>query len=140
MKPSFIPLINHSLTTQQKKEIHTKLECQKVVNPPQKIQNLWKNISPDGPLNREEMEMIVNFIQENTQPQDFVLVQGDFGATFYIADFCLKNNLVPMYATTKREYNEKTGPNGTVERYHLFRHVQFRKYIPWEQNDGPRNC
>lgn len=30
------------------------------------------------------------------------IIQGEFGSTFMLVDFAVKNQLVPLYATTKR--------------------------------------
>jgi len=59
---------------------------------------------------------------------DFVLIQGEFGATYFTVDFCFQNNLIPIYATSKREYREEPQQDGSVVRVHRFKHVQFREY------------
>jgi hypothetical protein len=55
-------------------------------------------------------------------------VQGDFGATFYVVDFCLKNNLIPVYSTSRRISVEKNGNNNKIVKTNIFEHVTFRRY------------
>ena len=79
------------------------------------------------------LQDLISWLKINARKSDYVLVQGDFGATFLIVDFCLKNDLIPIYSTTKREVitEIKNGENIKVSR--LFTHVRFRKYERWIQ-------
>ncbi len=54
-------------------------------------------------------------------------MQGEFGSTFMLVDFALKNNLVPLYATTRRVAEEKR-EGESVFREYIFEHVCFKKY------------
>ena len=70
---------------------------------------------------------IKNWLATNAKSDDIVLVQGDFGATFMIVDYCLDNNLIPIYATTKRNV-EETILNENIISKRKFSHVLFRLY------------
>ena len=58
---------------------------------------------------------------------DYVLVQGEFGAVFYMVDYCFKTGRIPVYAATKRVVQEhKNGDKITSKR--VFEHTCFRRY------------
>ncbi|MBZ4644003.1 MAG: hypothetical protein JG767_1612 [Deferribacteraceae bacterium] len=127
MKALFL-IFSHSLTNKQINEINTKLKVDKIVNLPDNLQKLWSQIPPEGGLPVNEVKKITNFLGNNAKSGDYVLIQGDFGATFFVADFCLKNFLVPIYSTTKRISVEKEDKYGKISKTSIFEHLNFRKY------------
>jgi len=128
-------LLNHSLTDAQNREISEKLQVSKVEIPPSTLKILWENISPEGELKLNSLNRLVEWLRRVSNPGDYVLVQGEFGATYYIVDFCFENDLIPIYATSKRVYSEKNLSSEDVLREHLFKHVNFRKYVRWRKID-----
>ena len=82
-------------------------------------------INPEG----ENCRIIKNVILwlKNTNKNDVLIVQGEFGSTFMIVDFALKNNLIPLYATTKRIAKENI-EGEIVHREYIFEHVCFKEY------------
>jgi len=68
-------------------------------------------------------------LQNRGEKENFCLIQGDFGATFYLVSWCFKNGFVPIYLTTKRVAKEVVRSDGTVELLKVFRHGRFRRYI-----------
>ena len=131
MTRNFIVLMNHDLTQRQLSEVNTVFGLVQLVVPPDEIRTFWENISPEGELEKIDLNRVVEFLQKAACTGDFVLVQGEFGAVFYIVDYCFKKGLIPVYSTSKRNYNENKHINGSIERRHIFRHVCFRKYIRW---------
>ncbi|MCD5406943.1 MAG: CRISPR-associated protein Csx20 [Desulfotomaculum sp.] len=54
-------------------------------------------------------------------------MQGEFGAVFYMVDYCFKTGRIPVYAATKRVVQEhKNGDKITSKR--VFEHTCFRRY------------
>ncbi|HAA63816.1 MAG TPA: hypothetical protein DCE04_00875, partial [Thermoanaerobacter sp.] len=98
---------------------------------PDNLKIHWSGISPYDDSLTFCLQDLISWLKINARKGDYVLVQGDFGATFLIVDFCLKNDLIPVYSTTKREVitEIKNGENIKVSR--LFTHVRFRKYERW---------
>jgi len=132
MKTLFL-VFSHNLTNEQIKDAKTSLKVDNFVYLPEKLQKIWSNISPSENLNLFE---IVSWLKQKATQNDFVLIQGEFGATFYLVDFCLTNNITPIYATNKRVSKEILKPDGTIEKISIFKHISFRKYKKWEkQND-----
>jgi hypothetical protein len=119
---------SHQLTKPQQDELINKFKVNKIVYLPEKLQNIWSNISPELPSIRCYLRDILSWLKQNSNPKDLVLVQGELGAVFLTVDFCKKVGLVPIYSTTKREAVEKRLPDGTVQTKRIFAHVRFREY------------
>ena len=59
---------------------------------------------------------------------DYVLVQGDFGACCLMVDYARRLGLLPIYSTTRREVHEECLKDGSIRLVRSFRHVRFREY------------
>ncbi|HQM85960.1 MAG TPA: CRISPR-associated protein Csx20 [bacterium] len=129
--PNLFLLFSHSLTPEQEHEIEKKLKVGFITPLPTDIQKIWSNIKPKGELDIEPLKEITSWLEDFATMGDFVLIQGEFGATVYLVNFCFDAGLIPIYATTKRVYEEHTNSDGTVERKHIFKHVNFRRYVKW---------
>ena len=124
MKKAYV-LLNHELTLKQGEELKQKFLVDKIVYPPKEITVSWLQINPEG----ENCRIIKNVILwlKNTNKNDVLIVQGEFGSTFMIVDFALKNNLIPLYATTKRIAKENI-EGEIVHREYIFELVCFKEY------------
>ena len=60
--------------------------------------------------------------------EDYVLIQGDFGATWIMVKHAFALGLVPVYSTTERQAAETVAADGAVQLVHTFRHRRFRRY------------
>ena len=127
MKTLFL-IFNHTLTQKQKTDAQVSLGIANFKALPQTLLNAWANVDPKGELNLEAFDKIVFWLSENSSRNDFVLVQGDFGATFYLVDYCFKKGLIPIYATTLRATTEYIDGREQVKKISQFEHVSFRKY------------
>lgn len=126
-----LTVISHTLMEEQIEEAKNRLKVDSIVSMPEDINNIWSNISPFGCLPTDQIESIVKWIEKESNKGDYVLIQGDFGATYYIVDYCIKNSRIPIYATTERQVEEYIN-DGAVEVKRIFKHVNFRKYIPYD--------
>ena len=79
----------------------------------------------------EVVESVVSWLNGESAPGDLFIIQGEFGSTFTLVDFALKNGLVPLYATTRRVAKESRSGE-TVRREYVFEHVCFKKYQYFE--------
>jgi len=125
---NLLVLFNHTLTAAQKADARASLGVAEIVLPPDGIRELWSQVPPDAESLRDYLAPVWKWLSERATPGDFVLVQGEFGATFLMVNFCLKRGLVPVYSTTARQAVEKRLPNGRVQIQHTFQHVRFRRY------------
>ena len=123
--PKCLILLNHSPTEEQLTDIKQRFKAEPIATPSE-IKALWAQIPPEG--ESVDLSPVTDWIAREAKSGDVVWVQGEFGATFYIADYCMKNQLIPVYATTKRIAKEQKEADGTIKRTHLFRHVGFRVY------------
>lgn len=126
MKKTFC-LLNHTLTKNQLAELKEKFASQEIIYPTEEIKNLWSQISPEKD-SAEIIEAVVSWLKTvGAKDGDLFIIQGEFGSTFMLVDYALKNHLVPIYATTKRISKEMR--NGEkVQREYIFEHVQFKMY------------
>ena len=123
---SIFLIFSHKLTDSQIEELKgvgiSNFECL-----PRNLQAIWSGVPPDKESLKGYLKPIFEWIKSKAKPNDWVLVQGDFGAVCLVVDFCFKNSLVPVYATTKRNTIEKM-ENGKLIKVSQFEHVRFRKY------------
>ncbi len=94
---------------------------------PQELQKKWSNV----PAKLENLDNFMvdfeNFVKANAKEGDFALVQGDFGVTYKMIEFCKKEGIRAVYATTKRIAKEMIA-DGRVVKNSIFKHVRFREY------------
>lgn len=120
-------IMSHKILEKQVMEVKEKMGVDNILEMPDELKNIWSNISPYGPLPVTSLEKIIKWIQDESQEGDYVLVQGDFGSTYYIVNYCFKKGRIPIYSTTARKVEEKV-ENGVVKTSRVFEHINFRKY------------
>ena len=125
---SLFLLFNHTLTSLQRDDACKSLSVEKIIVAPAAIQSLWSQIPPDLVELTAYIEPVCQWLGNEAEAGDFLLVQGDFGATFLLIEFARKNHLVPLYSTTERTVVEKHLEDGSVKLEHNFRHVRYRRY------------
>lgn len=120
--------MSHQLSDIQTKEAKNilKVDCIKML--PLELQQIWSSIEPKGELPIDMLMPIKKWISKESSEQDYVLIQGDFGATFYLVDYCFNIKRVPIYATSTRQVEEKVENDITITN-RVFKHVNFRKYV-----------
>lgn len=84
-------VFSHKLTDEQIKDAKENLNIKKFISLPENLQNIWSNIPPERVNIDKELEKIKKWIKENSNSRDYVLVQGDFGSTYKIVEYCKKN-------------------------------------------------
>jgi hypothetical protein len=122
-------LFNHNITDKQIEDAKLTLGVEKFVELPEDLQVIWSQITPEGDLPIEDLNKIINWLKGRADKNDFVLVQGDFGAVCYMVSACFNLDLIPIYSTTKRFSFEKKLENGNIEKRSIFEHICFRRYV-----------
>jgi len=120
-------LFSHQLIEEQKLEAIKTYGITKFISLPKELQYKWSNISPDIDSIEEISKQFKIFLKEKMTKNDIVLVQGDFGMVYSVVNFCKENNLIPVYATTKRIAKEYKENNETVKKS-IFKFRRFREY------------
>ncbi len=94
---------------------------------PEELQNLWSNIPPteDG---YEHLVKFKNFILNNYKKGDYALIQGDWGYTYHMVNFCKEIGVIPVYSTTERNSKDIINDDGSISKISLFKHVIYKRY------------
>lgn len=126
MKKMFL-LFSHTITEAQEQDAKSSFGVEEFVGLPAKLQKLWSNVPADLDNVVEYLQPIRDFLIDNMEEDDVVLVQGDFGATCSMASFVKSLGGVAVYATTKRDVIEKEVA-GKIVKTSVFEHVRFRRF------------
>ena len=122
-----IVIFNHEvLSEEQIKYSKSKLDVSDIKYLDEDLKQIWRQIDPF--LDKLDLSLIEDFVLKNSEKKDFVLIQGEFGATYKLVNFCFKYGRIPLYATTERKSVEEKNEDGSVEKRSLFRFVRFREY------------
>lgn len=116
-------LFSHTLLQEQERELKNKFFCKKINYLPKNLQILWSNIPEDNDFSN----LFFDFLEENAKTGDYILIQGEWGITYKIVNFCFKKNYIPIYSFSKRISKEIIEQN-TVIKTSYFKHIKFKKY------------
>lgn len=116
---SLLLLFNHTLTADQELDARASLGVSRIVEPPDAVRVLWADVPPDLPGLDTLLAPVRLWLQTEGIKGDYVLIQGDFGATYLMVRFALELELIPVYATTRRSADEEVQPDGTIQLIHL---------------------
>jgi len=125
---NFFLLFSHTLTDEQIEDARRTLNVQDFIPLPEELQARWSDVPPEVETVDEYLQPVFTWLLNQSQPGDYLLVQGDFGAVCLTVAFARKHGLVPVYSTTKRQAVETHLPDGTVQKQNTFRHVRYREY------------
>ena len=128
MPPNLFLLFNHTFTPAQAQAAAAQLGVGEIVPLPAALQAMWSQVPADLPELRPYLQPLRQWLDRHAQPGDYVLIQGDFGATYLMVTFAMARRLKPIYATTERQASEATLADGTVRMVHHFQHRIFRSY------------
>ena len=126
MKKLFL-LFSHTLTSTQESDAKASFGVEQFVTLPTELQKIWSNVPSDLDDLSDYLEPIKLYLQENATEGDVVLVQGDFGATYYMVNVVKSFELRAVHATTKRNVVEKVIDDKIVKTS-VFEHIRFRSY------------
>jgi hypothetical protein len=126
MKKMFL-LFSHNLSQYQIDDAKSNLEIKEFIYLPLNLQELWSDIPSNLESLKDYLLPIRNFLAENSNFEDVVLIQGDFGAVYHMVNFAKNLGLNTVYATTNRVI-EEVEENGKTVKKSIFEHRRFRKY------------
>ncbi|GBU24447.1 hypothetical protein R83H12_01077 [Fibrobacteria bacterium R8-3-H12] len=126
MPKSYI-LLNHTLTDKQKRELKEIFGASDIILPPQEISDFWQQIPTDAEISEELLEPILKWLL-TAKNGDILVIQGEFGSTFAIADWALGRGLTALHSVTERVATESRDGE-VVQRSYVFEHVRFRKFV-----------
>ena len=82
-------VFSHQLTENQKKELIEKYGVKKIESLPEELQNIWSNVSIKKDY-KENLEKIKEFVKENFDKGDIILVQGNWGYTYNLVKWSIE--------------------------------------------------
>ncbi len=129
--PKTYCLLNHPLTQKQLAEIKEKYNSTQIIYPNENLSKLWGQIPPED-VDCPVVKNVIDWLKSSAVAGDLFIIQGEFGSTFTLVDFALKNGLVPLYATTTRVAKESREGESVLREY-IFEHVCFKKYRYFER-------
>lgn len=128
LNPNMILLFSHKLTEEQKEKAKEEFKISEFIYLPDDLQNKWSSIDPSLDNIDEELTDIKSWILKTCNANDYVLIQGDYGAMHKMVNFSREEKLIPIYSTSQRQAKEVRNYDGKIEISHIFQHVRFRKY------------
>jgi len=124
---NMILLFSHKLTDTQIKDAIENLKITNFKYLPNNLQKIWSNVPSELVDLEEYSKQFKDFVRLVAKKGDYVLIQGDFGLTCKMVEWCKKNGFIPVYSTTKRDVIEEV-KNAKVVKISKFKHVMFRKF------------
>ncbi len=128
MSASLFLIFNHEITPVQESDARDSLGVQRIINMPGDLKELWRQIPPALPKISAYLKPVKDWLAGHARKNDYVLIQGDFGACFIMVNVAFETGLIPVYSTTEREAVEEQQSDGAVKLVHNFKHQSFRKY------------
>jgi hypothetical protein len=122
-----ILLFSHRLTAEQIADGKGSFGVEEFVALDDALQSVWSNVPSELEEIVEYLQPVRDYLIEQIESDDVVLIQGDFGATCAMVSFVKSLGGVAVYATTKRNVVEKEIDNKIVKTS-IFEHVRFRKF------------
>ena len=119
-------LFSHKLTVEQEEDAYKQFGIANIVYLEKNILDIWSNIPAEIVSVKPVLEPVVKYFEELSEG-DYVLVQGDFGATYLMVNFIRAKGAIPIYATTKRDVIEKQEGNKSIKTS-IFKHIRYRIY------------
>ena len=120
-------LFSHELTEPQKREAYAELAIREIHCLPDDLKELWSQIPPEIPEVAGYLQPILEWLDNQIQEGDYILIQGDFGATFLMVQWAFARNYRPIYATTRRKVIEVCNDHEIITN-RVFEHIKFRLY------------
>ncbi len=125
--PDLYLLFSHNLTEQQENEAYETLDVEGIYYLPDDLIRLWAQVPADIPDLKEYVRPIKVWLAKELAKGDYIIIQGDFGATYLMVNWALEKGYRPIYATTERKAIEvHNGDQVTIKK--IFEHVRFRLY------------
>ncbi|WP_319371673.1 CRISPR-associated protein Csx20 [uncultured Ilyobacter sp.] len=121
-------VFSHRLTEEQKESAQKDLDIGKFLYLPENLQKIWSEVNPVK-FEEGKLELIKEYIINNIDKEDYVLIQGEWRFTYELVNFCRENERRAVYSSTERSSEDsKSSKDGEVRRRIVFKHVRFKPY------------
>ena len=126
MEKRALLLFSHQLTDNQEKELIKDFEVKKIVSLTSELQEMWSNVSIKKNY-MENLKKIKEYIKNNFNKNDVMLIQGNWGYTYNLVKWSIDNELIPVYSYTERNV-EEIKDEENVKKISYFKHIKFIEY------------
>lgn len=126
MKKMFL-LFSHKLTEDQEIDAKNTFDIEQFIYLPPNLQHIFSNVPVELKSLSEYLIPIKIFLKENSEYEDLVLIQGDFGVVYQMVNFVKSLGLKAVYSTTLRLSEEVFDAEGLF-KMSIFKHRRFREY------------
>ena len=120
-------ITNHGITDEQRKDAIASLGVSGFVKLPDIWKEVWGRIPPEAASVDGVVQPVLDWLSEMREPDDIVWVQGEWGATVTVLDYCRRMGIRCVYSTTARVAEDINTPEG-VKATHIIKHVRYRDY------------
>jgi hypothetical protein len=127
-------LLNHTPTEQQRQELLSVYNMEKILFPPKEITSFWRDIPSLPFLPKDQMEMVFHWF-DTMDKNDVAVVEGEMTATFSLVSFLWKRGVVVLSSVTERHARETRNGEKVVRSY-VFQHICFRAYQKFSLEEG----
>jgi len=121
-------IFNHEITSIQESDARSSLGVERITDLPQDLKELWRQVPPDLTEISGYLAPLKTWLKSQAAKNDYVLIQGDFGACYVMVNYAFEMGAIPVYSTTTRDAIEEYNGDGSVRLVHQFKHKAFRKY------------
>ena len=126
MEKRALLLFSHQLTDNEEKELIKDFEVKKIVSLTSELQEMWSNVSIKKNY-MENLKKIKEYIKNNFNKNDVMLIQGNWGYTYNLVKWSIDNELIPVYSYTERNV-EEIKDEENVKKISYFKHIKFIEY------------
>ncbi|SDD12850.1 CRISPR-associated protein Csx20 [Halanaerobium congolense] len=123
-------LFSHEITDKQKEDAKESLDISQIIKLPENLQQKWSNVPANLKSLREYMLPFKDWLSQNASKDDYILIQGEFGAVYFIVSWAKNKGLQPIYSTTER-ISKEVNDGERVKSVKIFKHKRFRAYESW---------
>ncbi len=120
-------LFSHKLTPLQIKDAKETFGIDEFIYLPKNLQDIWSQIPPEKKEITSLLLPIKEYLLKEAKDGDVVLIQGDFGATYDMVNFCKSKGYIAIYSTNKRVAKEVTKGDKLI-KISEFIHKVYRRY------------
>lgn len=120
-------LTNHSVSEEQRIDARESFGATEIVELPRELKAGFGEVPPEVDSVADFVQPYLIWLESLLVEGDVVWVQGEWGVTASILDWCRVRGVRCVYATTRREAKEVATESG-VQLVHLFKHVRFRNF------------
>ena len=121
-------LWSHQITFEQTIDLKSNWGVELIFEMAEAIKNAWGQVPTSEIDFFSYTDKVREWLLKVTKKDDVVVIQGEYGLTYFMVNWCLSRDLVPVYALTERRSEEIKAPDGAITKISRFCHCGFRVY------------